>query len=591
MYLVLIETSGNQNYIFATNKLRENVGASEITYRAGTQWVLEAVAAVTGKKRLEVWQDGAKLRKDLLNPSLNPPIDESETSVEIILAASGKALLLVENKKDAQAIIRTVTQRSLKEAPGLELTGVYQEFDWYQGLLGPINKIVHQQYEAVRAAKPSSLTRFSRIPIEDECQTSGLPAQLLSRQPGSRELVPISQLSHVKQLKQEEGKRRVNQLVQKHPDFKGYELAGDNNDLEKALDQEKGWLAIIHADGNGLGEIFLKFHEYIGMTETDQTRTTAQKNREYVDKLRKFSLALDICTEKAFLTALKLLFPAMRENDNVIPLVPLILGGDDLTVVCDGRYGIPFTHKFLQEFEKETQKTHEDVGDVIAEVAGKAFGVRRLSACAGVAVIKPHFPFSVGYELAEELIKAAKTVKARVHKEAKPYPCSALDFHIVLDSSDVALGSIRGKLDFIEKTGDKDWDIKLYNRPYVTSNLEDLSGAVGRDWAEFHHWDHLQRRIDILLHRDDEGRRVLPNSQVHDLRTGLFQGKQAADARYRLIRDRYPELKELVGDPDSLFAEAPKVDRKDKPLWVTAFLDVVDSAELIGSSEVSVEVK
>lgn len=586
MYLVLIETSGNQNYIFATNKLRENVGASEITYQVGTQWVLEAVAAVTGKKSLEIWHDGNHLRQALLNPDLNPPINEGETPVEIILAASGKALLLVNKKEYAKAIIRTLTQRSLQEAPGLELAGVYQEFDWNQDLLGPVNKAVHQQYEAVRAAKPSGLTRFARLPLEDECQTSGLPAQLLSRQPRSRELLPISQLSHVKQLKQEEGKRRVNQLVQKHTDFKGYELAGDNNDLENALDQEKGWLAIVHADGNGLGEIFLKFHEHIGTIETDETLTTAQKNRDYVDKLRRFSLALDICTEKAFLTALKLLLLEKHHNDNVIPLVPLILGGDDLTVVCDGRYGIPFTRKFLQEFEKETQMNHEDVGDIIADIAEKVFGVKRLSACAGVAIVKPHFPFSVGYELAEGLIKVAKMVKTRVQKGSKPYPCSALDFHIVLDSSDVSLGSIRGKLDFVEKVDGKDCDIKLYNRPYVISDLDSLAKSEGREWADFHHWNHFQSRINILLRRDEEGRRTLPNSQAHELRSGLFLGKQAADARYRLIKDRYPDLEEIIGNPESLFIEAPAADKKDKPLWITPLLDVVDSAELLGSSEV-----
>ncbi|MDQ3135469.1 MAG: hypothetical protein M3Q76_11835, partial [Acidobacteriota bacterium] len=42
-----------------------------------------------------------------------------------------------------------------------------------------------------------------------------------------------------------------------------------------------------------------------------------------------------------------------KPNDPELPVVPLVLGGDDLTVICDGRYAIQFTRDFLLQFERE----------------------------------------------------------------------------------------------------------------------------------------------------------------------------------------------------------------------------------------------
>jgi len=433
MFLVLIETSGNQNYIFSTNKLKENVGASELTYLAGTKWVMDAVADVNsdnGNSKTSLWnKSGSRaLRQNLLDPQLNRPIETHEdVHVEVIIATSGKSLLLAKDREHAKEVIQKVTHKALVAAPGLDIHGVIQEFNWEQDKLKCVNRKIHQKFEEIRSKKPSPALRFLRLPVVAECSNSGLPASYWEIDKEGK-LILKSVVSDRKMRCNKRALRRFQSFLDEEKidiDFLA-SIRALNEEFDEQLkprsnniasqEFKREWLAVVHADGNGLGEIFLDFGKNLN-------------TREYIQEYRKFSIALDVCTEQAFLEALKAL-PSLPKSDKnqgkIIPLVPLVVGGDDLTAVCNGRYALQFTKVFLQEFEKNTEYLNnldnnlKQLQGIIPKIAKESsLNTPRLSACAGIAIIKPHFPFSVAYELAESLLRSAKKVKDRIKKESK----------------------------------------------------------------------------------------------------------------------------------------------------------------------------
>ncbi|WP_017306834.1 Cas10/Cmr2 second palm domain-containing protein [Spirulina subsalsa] len=552
-YLVLIETSGNQQFIFSTNRLRENIGASELTYQAGTKWVLEAVAEANDQTSLQVWTDSKRLRKLLRDSEINPPIEDEKKPVEILTAASGKALLLVKDKETAKKIISEVTRKALFEAPGLDVAGVYEKIeDWTEkNSLAQAIKKVHKTFEKLRSRRPSPENRFLALPIIAKCSYSDFPAFDLEdlsqkqRKDGQKPKA-ISLASHVKRDKANEAKNRLTNLDSRLQPQIDKLLNSD----EEHQGENRAWLAIIHADGNGLGQVFLNFEDYIGEDKS---------NPNYIKKYREFSLSLDECTEEAFKKALDVF--TQKENQkkqNVAPIVPLIIGGDDLTVVCDGHYALEFTRTFLKEFEQQTQ---DSLG--IKEVAEEAFGVGRLSACAGVAIVKPHFPFSVAYHLAEQLLKSAKIVKKNVtikQNKNAPFPCSAIDFHILYNTTGIELNDIREKLK-------PEQNIQLYNRPYIVS--ENLDEADGQEWIQRHQWELLSERIKAF--KSD----ILPRNQSHALRNALFIGKKVADSEVKLIEQRY-NLTPFIEDKDS-----KSLFHYSEGIYSTSFLDALEAQNFL----------
>ena len=134
-------------------------------------------------------------------------------------------------------------------------------------------------------------------------------------------------------------------------------------------------IALIHADANGLGEI---------------VKNVLPRN------LKIFSQQLEAVTVSAVVSAIKQCYCDTYHNEEMILKIrPIVLGGDDITVIIDATKAFEFTYYFLKAFE-EASKTISEVGE------------EGLTACSGIVFMKQKFPLHYSADLVEELCKAAK---------------------------------------------------------------------------------------------------------------------------------------------------------------------------------------
>src|SRR5947209_1674853 len=100
MWLVVVDTTQIQPYIFGSNHLRENVGASYLVDAATKDWAFEAVEKVaSGKNNIE---SGKKLIQDTQdNPRTDARI-ENGLDAEVLYAGGGNFAVLFRDKDKAR---------------------------------------------------------------------------------------------------------------------------------------------------------------------------------------------------------------------------------------------------------------------------------------------------------------------------------------------------------------------------------------------------------------------------------------------------------------------------------------------------------
>lgn len=150
-----------------------------------------------------------------------------------------------------------------------------------------------------------------------------------------------------------------------------YEIPYDVDDLGRSEGQSS-YIAIVHADGNGMGN---RFKEY-GKGKSDREFVIAMRNLSKTVNQAGIA-ALKAVAEKVVELAngdLQEEFSVtQRDGKKYLPFRPLVYGGDDVTFVCDGRLGLSLAALYLKEFESQN----------IADES-------KLTACAGIAIVKTH---------------------------------------------------------------------------------------------------------------------------------------------------------------------------------------------------------
>ncbi|WP_127469657.1 hypothetical protein [Streptomyces sp. B27] len=304
---------------------------------------------------------------------------------------AGTAKVLVQGVEQARALVTHVTSAALRQAPGLEVTGVVgKPFGWdTPGALHAALREAQHALEPVRTSLPGPDARFLRLPVVDECASTGLPAASLSRlYPGERQPRSAESLAKWQAYGKEDEGDGLARLAA---------LAGTEPRALKRvvwhLAEKAEWVGVVYADGNGLGDVFGSLDACV----------TDPGNRCYADTLRSFSAAVQGAAKAAFADAVDSLRQQGaglgKEGEGPVPVVPLILAGDDMVAICEGRWALSFTAEYLRAFERHTAGSPQIAGALSRRAQGPG-----LSACAGVAIVKAHFPFAIAHTLALDLM-------------------------------------------------------------------------------------------------------------------------------------------------------------------------------------------
>lgn len=364
-YLYTCSANSIQGYVFGDERLREIVGASLLI-----EELPDVVSGAAGKL----------FKQDAFTP---------------INTAAGMVGILFDSEENARKLASLAPLILHRHAPELPFTQAVVPVD--DGKLGAALDKANKAMRNARNQPPITLPETTGI--LERAARSGLAASAKNK----NEAFAPRTLAKETRFGGDGGTLGLLRKI-----LPAEELSRSDKELQKRWPQnfedftknEGEYLAVVHADVNGLGDCVKSF-----LSSLDDKSSL----HEAIEHYQTFSGGLTDCGIQALKSSLDKLLEGFP-TDQAVPFRPLVAAGDDVTYVIHAAHAFDFTRNVLEKLSEEAGKLFTKLG------IDNSF-----SAAAGIAFVKPHYPFSRAYQLAEELCAYTK------NKTERDY--SALSFH------------------------------------------------------------------------------------------------------------------------------------------------------------------
>ena len=446
---ILLDTQSIQKYIFSGTKLKTNVGASYIVDRVFEDVLVGDILEKLPKKNLGIQSvDTHGWQKESGAESIEEVVKSKQLPKDGYVAyiGGGNTLILFkeevagENNSNLKHIVQDFTSTLLCKYPGLKIGAAIGDIQLdeanFSASISAMYQQLQQNKQKIHPVVNVPMTGHTLpCPVNGESANAYIKDGLTVGGPRfiSHEVLAKTEMAEEANQKLADRFRdALNQEAQ-------YQFPQEFNNL--GSQEGDNYLAIVHIDGNSMGE---RFNQCKTLAErTKLSRTVASVTEKAFYKI--VGLAASITPDQYLAEGIDV----GSSNHPYLPMRPIIIGGDDVTFVCHARLAVLLAQAFMKELENQSRKELRKLTKDKKDTA--------IYSCAGIAILNASYPFFRGYELAEQMCAKAK-------EKARSKTASWLDFIILHGEQAPTVDQIR-KQEYTSVKGGQ-----LHFGPYIASD-------------------------------------------------------------------------------------------------------------------------